>query len=153
MDNRDIRAGKKFYDWEMRGVPLRIELGPRDLNDNNVVFLRRDTMEKITVSLEEDIIDNVNDLMSDISVNMREKARQKFNTNIHQVDNIEDVKESIETEKGIISFAWCGEESCGKEIEEIANVDILGVQEEETSGKCFNCSKDAKFKAFLAKTY
>lgn len=153
MDNRDIRAGKKFYDWEMRGVPLRIELGPRDLNDNKAVFLRRDTMEKIDVSLEEDIIDNVNNLMSDISVNMREKASEKFNTNIRQVDNVENVKESIETEKGIISFAWCGEESCGKEIEEIANVDILGVQEEETSGKCFNCSKDAKFKAFLAKTY
>jgi prolyl-tRNA synthetase len=153
MDNRDIRAGKKFYDWEMRGVPLRIELGPRDLNDNKAVFLRRDTMEKVTVSLEDDIIDNVNNLMSDISLNLREKAREKFNTNIHQLDNIEDAKEYIETEKGIISFAWCGEESCGKEIEEIVNVDILGVQEEETSGKCFNCSKDAKFKAFLAKTY
>lgn len=153
MDNRDIRAGKKFYDWEMKGVPLRIELGPRDLNDNKAVFLRRDTMEKISVSLEEDIIDNVNNLMSDISLNMRENAREKFNNHIRQVDNIEDVKESIETEKGIISFAWCGEESCGKEIEEIANVDILGVQEEEISGKCFNCSKDAKFKAFLAKTY
>ncbi|MDO9045818.1 MAG: proline--tRNA ligase [Methanobacteriaceae archaeon] len=153
MDDRDMRAGKKFYDWEMKGVPLRIELGPRDLNDNKSVFLRRDTMEKISVSLEEDIIDNVNNLMSDISLNMREKAREKFNTQIRQVDNIEDVKESIETEKGIISFAWCGEESCGKEIEEIANVDILGVQEEETSGNCFNCSRDAKFKAFLAKTY
>lgn len=153
MDDRDMRAGKKFYDWEMRGVPLRIELGPRDLNDNKTVFLRRDTMEKISVSLEEDIIDNVNNLMSDISLNMREKAREKFNTQIRQVDNIEDVKESIETEKGIISFSWCGEESCGKEIEEIANVDILGVQEEETSGNCFNCSRDAKFKAFLAKTY
>ncbi len=110
-------------------------------------------MEKISVSLEEDIIDNVNNLMSDISLNMREKAREKFNSHIRQVNNIEDVKESIETEKGIISFAWCGEESCGKEIEEIANVDILGVQEEETSGKCFNCSRDAKFNAFLAKTY
>ncbi|MDO8869759.1 MAG: proline--tRNA ligase [Methanobacteriaceae archaeon] len=153
MDDRDMRAGKKFYDWEMRGVPLRIELGPRDLNDNKTVFLRRDTMEKISVSLEEDIIDNVNNLMSDISLNMREKAREKFNNQIRQVDNIEDVKESIETEKGIISFSWCGEESCGKEIEEIANVDILGVQEEETSGNCFNCSRDAKFKAFLAKTY
>lgn len=153
MDDRDMRAGKKFYDWEMRGVPLRIELGPRDLNDNKAVFLRRDTMEKISVSLEEDIIDNVNNLMSDISLNMREKAREKFNNQIRQVDNIEDVKESIETKKGIISFSWCGEESCGKEIEEIANVDILGVQEEETSGNCFNCSKDAKFKAFLAKTY
>lgn len=153
MDDRDMRAGKKFYDWEMKGVPLRIELGPRDLNDNKTVFLRRDTMEKISVSLEEDIIENVNKLMLDISLNMREKAREKFNTHIRQVDNIEDVKESIETEKGIISFAWCGEESCGKEIEEIANVDILGVQEEETSGKCFNCSRDAKFKAFLAKTY
>lgn len=153
MDDRDMRAGKKFYDWEMRGVPLRIELGPRDLNDNKAVFLRRDTMEKVTISLEDDIIDNVNNLMSDISVNMREKAREKFNNYIRQVDNVEAVKESIETEKGIISFAWCGEETCGKEIEEIANVDILGVQEEETSGKCFNCSRDAKFKAFLAKTY
>lgn len=153
LDDRDLRAGKKFYDWEMRGVPLRIELGPRDLKENKAVFLRRDNMEKTTVSLEDDIASSVQNLMSEISLNLKEKAWNTMNANIREVNNLEEVKESIETEKGIISFAWCGDESCGKDIEEKANVDILGIQEGEISGKCFNCDKDAKFKAFMAKTY
>lgn len=154
LDDRDLRAGKKFYDWEMRGVPLRVELGPRDLSNNNAVLLRRDTMEKVNISLADDIVEQVNNLMSDISLNMREKALKKMNEEIREVSTIEDAKESIESEKGIISFAWCGEEACGKEIEEKANVDILGIQEEdEISGKCFHCGSEAKFKAFMAKTY
>jgi prolyl-tRNA synthetase len=84
---------------------------------------------------------------------MREKAREKMEGQIREVKTIEGAKESIESEKGIISFAWCGEESCGKEIEEKANVDILGIQEDEISGKCFACGSEAKFKAFMAKTY
>ena len=154
LDDRDLRAGKKFYDWEMRGVPLRVELGPRDLSNNNAVILRRDTMEKVNISLADDIVEQVNTLMSDISINMREKAREKMNGQIREVITIEEAKESIESEKGIISFAWCGEEACGKEIEEKANVDILGIQEEdEIAGKCFHCGNEAKFKAFMAKTY
>jgi len=153
LDDRDLRAGKKFYDWEMRGVPLRIELGPRDLSNNNAVILRRDTMEKVNISLTDDIVEHTNKLMADISLNMREKAREKMEGQIREVKTIEEAKESIESEKGIISFAWCGEESCGKEIEEKANVDILGIQEDEISGKCFACGSEAKFKAFMAKTY
>ncbi len=153
LDDRDLRAGKKFYDWEMRGVPLRIELGPRDLSNNNAVVLRRDNMEKVNISLTDDVVEHVNDLMADISLNMREKAREKMEGQIREFKTIEGAKESIESEKGIISFAWCGEESCGKEIEEKANVDILGIQEDEISGKCFACGSEAKFKAFMAKTY
>jgi prolyl-tRNA synthetase len=154
LDDRDLRAGKKFYDWEMRGVPLRVELGPRDLSNNNAVLLRRDTMEKVNISLADDIVEQVNNLMSDISLNMREKALEKMNGQIREVSTIEEAKESIESEKGIISFSWCGNEACGKEIEEKANVDILGIQEvDEISGKCFHCASEAKFKAFMAKTY
>ncbi|HSO26198.1 MAG TPA: proline--tRNA ligase [Methanobacteriaceae archaeon] len=153
LDDRDLRAGKKFYEWEMRGVPLRIELGPRDLGNNNAVILRRDNMEKVNISLTDDVVEHVNDLMADISLNMREKAREKMEGQIREFKTIEGAKESIESEKGIISFSWCGEESCGKEIEEKANVDILGIQEDEISGKCFACGSEAKFKAFMAKTY
>lgn len=153
LDDRDLRAGKKFYDWEMRGVPLRIEIGPRDLSNNNAVVLRRDNMEKINISLTDDIVGHANNLMEDISLNMRIKAREKMEIQIREIKTIEEAKESIESEKGIISFAWCGEEACGKEIEEKANVDILGIQEDEISGKCFYCGNEAKFKAFMAKTY
>ncbi len=111
-------------------------------------------MEKVNISLADDIVEQVNNLMSNISLNMREKALEKMNGEIREVSTIEEAKESIESEKGIISFAWCGEEACGKEIEEKANVDILGIQEEdEISGKCFHCGSEAKFKAFMAKTY
>ncbi|MCK9152585.1 proline--tRNA ligase [Methanobacterium alcaliphilum] len=152
-DDRDIRAGKKFYEWEMRGVPLRIEIGPRDLENNNAVFLRRDNMEKTNVSLNDDIISSVKDSLSLLSSNMKDVAWERFNNQIKKAETVEDARDEVESNQGIISFSWCGDEDCGKAIEEQVRVDILGIQEDEESGNCINCGKKAKHKALLAKTY
>lgn len=151
LDDRDLRAGRKYYEWEMRGVPLRIEIGPRDLKNNSAVISRRDTGEKTTADLES-IEDTLRELMDDILENIRERAWERMKSMIREAETLEEAAEIIEEKRGIISFMWCGDEECGKDIEEKVRVDILGIQEGGT-GTCINCGREAEHRAFLARTY
>lgn len=154
-DDRDIRAGKKYYEYEMRGVPLRIEIGPRDIENNTAVVFRRDKMEKGTVSLEkENFLVEIEALLNDIKENMKDKAWESLEKHIRSAQTIEEAAQKIEENKGIVSFQWCGDEKCGKELEEKVRVDILGIQEENVSeGICINCGMPASCKTLIAKTY
>lgn len=154
LDNSDKRPGKKYYKWELNGVPIRIELGPKDLKNNNAIFVRRDTKEKITISLEENIVLKIKELTSEINKNLYIKSNEKMQSRIRDVKSLNEIKEILEKERGIISIPWCGHEECGKQIEEITNIDILGTDETKiVDGNCINCGDKAKFKTFMAKTY
>ena len=154
-DDRDIRAGKKYYEYEMRGIPLRLEIGPRDIENKNAVTFRRDTMEKGTISLDSnDFIPEINALLNEISQNMKDKAWESFDKHIRSAKTVEEAAETIETHKGLVTFQWCGDEECGKELEEKVRVDILGIQDENaTPGQCINCGKPASCNTLIAKTY
>lgn len=152
LDDRDIRAGRKYYEWEMKGAPLRIEIGPRDLKKKVVVVARRDTKEKIEIKLE-NLEEKIDKILHDITRMLREEAWKKMRENIRRAPNLKEAKKIIEEKKGIISFPWCGNEECGKNIEEKIKVDILGVTEAKKKSSCINCGKEAEYKAFLAKTY
>ena len=154
-DDRDIRAGKKYYEWEMRGIPLRIEVGPRDLENKKVVTFRRDTQEKEIIDYNPDAIsENVNEILDDISLNMKDKAWKSFENSIRSVDSIDEAAEEMSKEGGIITFDWCGDQECGKDIEEKVRVDILGVQEsDKENSTCINCDKPSKHLTLIAKTY
>jgi prolyl-tRNA synthetase len=152
-DDRDLRAGKKYYEWEMRGVPLRLEIGPRDIENKKMMTLRRDTMEKESCDYQDEtIINDINEILTDITQNLKNKAWQKFNENIRPAKSLEQAKELMQN-RGIISFNWCGGETCGKEIEEFVQVDILGLHQESSDEKCINCGAPSKTIALLAKTY
>lgn len=150
IDNRNMRAGKKFYDIELKGTPLRVELGPRDLANNKAVLVRRDTKEKIEVSLD-NIRDSVADTLEDITDNMFKKSWNRFEEKIVDVDCLDDVTSAIEDGK-VARVSWCGDEECGKAIEEESNLDLLGTGS-ETSGTCIHCQKEAKYITYIAKTY
>lgn len=154
-DDRDIRAGKKYYGHERRGVPLRVEVGPRDIQNNKAVVFRRDTMEKGYISLNSDhFIEEVNKLLNDIMDNMKDKAWESFSQHIRTARTVEEAAQKIEAHMGIVTFPWCGDEKCGKELEEKVRVDILGVQEEDQiTGKCINCGKPSSCNTLIAKTY
>ncbi len=128
IDNRDLRPGNKYYHWEMRGVPLRIELGPRDMESNHVILVRRDTGEKMQVS-RADMISTVNEHMDKISSNLLKRAREKLEAGVKVVDSIDDAREVAG--EGIILFAWCGSYDCAEQIEIVLNASILG----ELAGK------------------
>jgi len=155
LDDRDIRAGKKFYEYEMRGVPLRMEIGPRDIENKNTVIFRRDKLEKEAISIQSDtFIEEINSILTDISSNMKYNALQSFNAYIKSAETVDEAKKEIEQNKGIVSFNWCGNEECGKDLEEKVHVDILGIQEEGLmDSACINCGKPAACKTLIAKTY
>jgi prolyl-tRNA synthetase len=154
-DDRDIRAGKKYYEWEMRGVPLRIEIGPRDIQNKKVVTYRRDTQEKEIIDYNPLAISETTfEILGEISLNMKDRAWETFENNIRIVDSIEEATDEMTKAGGIITFNWCGDEDCGKDIEEKVKVAILGVQESDNENStCINCDKPSKHMTLIAKTY
>jgi len=159
MDKRDIRPGKKFYQWELNGSPLRLELGPRDLKNNKAILRRRDNLEKIEIDLDSEYINKINELFEDIYSNMKKNAWEEMEERVVAIDSLKDAKELIANGK-VVSFSWCGEEECGKSIEEETDVDLLGTQTNESKfiqdlvgKKCIHCEKDAKYTGLMAKTY
>lgn len=153
LDSRDLRAGKKFYEWEMRGVPLRIEIGPREIREGKMVLKRRDTPDKETVECREDeLAELVEDRLGRISSHLKEKAWNMLQENMKETDSPLEARDIIHEDGGVVSFLWCGDEACGKELEEQVHVDILGIQE-DADGTCVNCKQKARYRALLARTY
>lgn len=157
VDERDIRPGRKFYDWELKGVPLRIEVGPKDVEGQKAVFARRDTLEKFTVERAE-LVEKVRETLDAIMENLHARAKEFLDSHIKRVDTLEDAKKVFEDRRGVVELPWCGEESCGLEMEEILDAKMLGIPYPEEAAKvegkkCAHCGKEAKFIARFARTY
>jgi len=150
LDLRDITPGNKFYGWEIKGVPLRIEIGPRDIEKNELVIVRRDTMEKVPIS-QDNVEKDISDELGKIEERLLQKATDLLQNNIQQVINIEEAKNKI----GIVELPWCGTESCALEIEEVLEGNTLGEPLVENNCKelCPICGKSAKTWMRYAKTY
>ncbi|WP_461461688.1 proline--tRNA ligase [Methanobrevibacter sp.] len=155
IDDRDMRPGKKFFDIEQKGSPLRIELGPRDLENNKVVIVRRDNGEKSELNIDDNLSINIKNLLNKIHDDLYNKAWQNFNSSIQLVEEKENLKSTCEDGK-ISKFYWCGDSDCGKSIEEESDMDVLGICEDlddNTDKVCIHCGKKAKHIASIAKTY
>ncbi|WP_457753053.1 proline--tRNA ligase [Thermococcus sp.] len=157
VDERDIRPGRKFYDWELKGIPLRIEVGPRDVEGQKAVLARRDTLEKFTVERVE-LVEKVRETLDAIMENLYARAKEFLDSHIKRVDTLEEAKEVFEDRRGVVEIPWCGEESCGLEMEEILDAKMLGIpypeEEAKIEGKkCAHCGKEARFVARFARTY
>ncbi|HIQ32545.1 MAG TPA: proline--tRNA ligase [Methanothermococcus okinawensis] len=136
IDNRDIRPGRKFYHWELRGVPVRIEIGPKDLENKVVTIYRRDTEEKYQVR-KEDIKEEILSLFERIKENMRERARERMERYITTLDFSEDtpleeivkeVRKNLKERKGVILIPY-SERVYSEDLEEKVEASILGVTE------------------------
>ena len=152
MDDRDIRPGKKFNDWELKGTPIKLELGPRDLENNITVAMRRDEEEKVELALDDSLADNVIGLLDESQDNLSKIAWSFQGEHIKYTEDIDEISELVEA-GNVVQFKWCGDESIGKEIEEKTGYDILGIQDEVSEGKCIASDNDAKYMALIAKTY
>ena len=152
IDDRDIRPGKKFNDWELKGTPVKLELGPRDLENNITVAMRRDEGEKIKIALDDSLAYNVIDLLAKTEENLSTSAWEFQEAHVKFTENLDEVPELVES-GNVVKFYWCGDEAVGKEIEEETGYDILGIQEEVSEGKCISGKGDAKYIALMAKTY
>ncbi len=155
-DRDDVRPGRKFYEWEARGVPLRIEIGPREARSNKVMVARRDTFEKIELGLE-GLPEKLRELMEDVRKNLRERAWNWLRTRVKRVESIEEAKRILEEERGIVELPWCGREECGLKLEELVDAGVLGSPLERpdwVKGKrCPVCGRPAVTSIRLAKKY
>lgn len=152
IDDRDIRPGKKFHDWELKGTPLKLELGPRDLENNITVAMRRDEGKKIEIALDSSLSDNVIDLLNKTQENLSESAWNFQKSHVKFTERLDEVKDLVET-GNVVKFHWCGDEAIGREIEEKTGYDILGIREEISEGECISGKGNAKYIALMAKTY
>ncbi len=160
LDDDDTKtAGWKYYYWELKGVPLRIEIGPRDVENNTVVLARRDTREKITVSLEE-LERKIEEIFNKIEENLKERAKKWFESKIVEVRSYEELKKAI-SERKVAKAPFCsidhdGEE-CYKRIKEDLGAEVRGVKfpepEMAEGEKCIVCGRPAKYWVYIAKSY
>ncbi len=149
-DSRDIRPGSKFYDWELRGVPLRLELGPRDLEKGEVTFVRRDSGERSQI-VRDNVINEVAETLVSIEESMYNNAQKLMNDSIITIDSIEEAKDKT----GIFRMGWCGDPECDDQIVKYLDLNMLGtpIKNEGYSGNCAQCGKPTQTVVYYAKTY
>ena len=152
-----VTPGFKFNDWEMRGVPLRVELGPKDVEANQVVLARRDiggSEGKRQVS-QEGLAQHVEEMLSDIQVNMYEKATRFRDENTHYVDTYEDFKHTLEEQGGFLRVHWAGtsEDEDVIKSETKATVRCFLLDPPDGQGRCFYTGEETNRIAIFARAY
>ncbi len=154
LDSSNKSPGWKFSEYEMKGVPLRIELGPKDIDANQAVIVRRDTREKIFVSLDQ-LPNEVEKVLADVQQSMLDKAREHRDTHTYEARNIDEMKEILETNPGFIKGMWCEDEVCENAIKEEtgATSRCMPFEQEAISDYCVCCGKPAKTMVYWGKAY
>jgi prolyl-tRNA synthetase len=142
---RDLTPGNKFYYWELRGVPIRIEIGPRDLANGVVTIVRRDTLKKQTWKMD-DVTAAVQKFAEEMTNDLKANASKWMRERVYRVNSLPEAKHLLEKKAGIIEVPWCGKDECGHKLEETVEARLLGFPEdsEETlDGKCMVCGEKA----------
>lgn len=155
IDASDKSPGWKFSEQEILGIPTRIEIGPKDIENNQVVVVRRDNREKIVVSLD-DIATKLRDILETIQNDMYNKAKAFLDSHIDTAVTMEEMVEKFKNNRGLIKACWCGDEECEGEVKYAtggAATRCLIEDEEMISDKCIFCGKPAKHMAYWGKSY
>jgi len=155
VDTREeYTPGWKFNEWEMKGVPLRIEIGPRDVEKDQVVLVRRDTGQKTPVP-QEGLAQRALDLLGEIQANLLAQARAFLEENSFALEDYDEFKAVFEGEGGFVWAYWCGSAGCEAAIKEEtkATIRCIPFDQEGSEGRCIYCGGEAKEKAVFAKAY
>ena len=154
IDDSDNSAGWKFSEYEMKGVPLRLEIGPKDIEKNQCVLVRRDNREKIFVSLDE-LETKIPEILQSVHDGLYAKALARREEMTYSVDNLDDMIKSAEERPGFIKAMWCGELACEEKLKEVAGVTsrCIPFVQEKISDKCVCCGKPAKNMLYWGKAY
>lgn len=154
MDDSDKMPGWKFSEYEMKGVPVRLEIGPKDIENNQCVLARRDNGEKVVVCLD-NIEKEIEDLLVKIQKNLYEKAKAMRDTHTYTAKNYDEFTEIAENKPGFIKAAWCGDTACEEKIKELTGVTsrCIPFEQEDISDRCVCCGKKAKQMLYWGKAY
>jgi prolyl-tRNA synthetase len=153
-DRENFKPGYKFNEYELKGVPIRISIGPRDIKNNQVELARRDTLEKSLIS-KNDLSDYISKLLNEIQHNLFNKALSFRNENITEVDDFEEFKNIIKNKGGFISAHWDGSSETEEEIKKITKATIRCIPYENggETGSCVFSGKPSKKRVLFAKSY
>lgn len=154
VDDSDKSPGWKFSECEMRGIPVRVEIGPRDISENQAVLVRRDTHEKITVSLDE-IDRKVGELLETIQNDMLERARIHRDVHTYEATDMDTFVKTVEEKPGFVKAMWCGSQECEDKIKEItgATSRCMPFKQETLADTCVCCGKPAVKMVYWGRAY
>ncbi len=154
IDSSEHSPGYKFNEWELKGIPLRIEIGYQEVKNNLLTIFRRDKRERFVLKLEE-LKNNLADIFAEIEKNLFEKAKRFIEENTHNVQDYDEFKKVINKKRGFIRAFWCENSYCEEKIKEEtkASTRCLPLNASEEKGKCVYCGKRAKYRWYFAQSY
>jgi prolyl-tRNA synthetase len=153
-DREQYKPGFKFTEWELKGIPLRMEIGPRDEENNQVVLVRRDSKEKMSVPVV-DLRNKIDEQLVMMQENMFQRALDFRNRNTYDIEIYQDFKEKIDSPGGFFKTYWCESRECEEKISEEtkATIRLIPFNQENDEGKCLLCGAPSRLKVVLAKAY
>lgn len=146
VDDSEKSPGFKFAESEVNGIPVRIEIGQRDLKENKITFVRRDTREKIVEQADVNMVEYVKGLLENIQSNLYDRALKRREELTYECTDLEEVKKIMDTKPGFVKAMWCGDEQCELKMKEIKGTKSRCILENEKPihDKCIVCGKEAK---------
>ena len=154
VDASDKSPGWKFSEAEMRGIPVRIEVGPRDIENGHCVVVKRNDGVKTQMDLDENLPQVIHDTLETIHKEMFDKAAAFLNSHITRVNTLDEVGKVLDEKGGYVKMNWCGEEACELKIKELYQATSRCIDEhEEADGVCPCCGKKAKHVVYFARAY
>jgi prolyl-tRNA synthetase len=153
-DSTENSPGWKFNQYEMKGYPIRIEIGPRDIENNQAVAVRRDKLEKEMISLD-NIEDSIYEMLEAMQNDLFEKAKAHREANTYAVEDYEQYKRDLPNRSGFAKMMWCGERECEDKLKEEtgATIRCIPFEQENLGDKCHICGKPAKHMIYAARAY
>ena len=154
VDLTDKSAGWKYSEYEMKGVPLRLEIGPRDIENNQCVLVRRDNREKVFVNLD-DLENTIDEILKSLQEDLFNKALQHRDKNTSTAKTLEEFENILKEKQGFIKAMWCEDSECENKIKELtgATSRCMPFEQENISNTCVCCGKPAGKMVYWAKAY
>lgn len=154
IDGSDKKPGWKFNEYEMQGIPVRIEMGPKDIENEQVVLVRRDTGEKEFVPLS-DLEKRLPALLEEVQQNLYNRAQAHLDEATSTAANMDEFKQALDENPGFIKAMWCGDTECEEQIkdETSATSRCIPFEQEQVSDSCVCCGKEAKEMVYWARAY
>lgn len=153
-DRPEYTPGWKFNEWELKGVPIRIEIGPRDIKQKQVTLARRDTHTKTAVK-ENETVETTEKMLQEIQDDLFNKAKKYLTSNTFTAQNYDEFKKTLTEKGGFIKASWCGDSKCEETIKEEtgATIRLIPLEKEKTFSKCVRCGQEAKETVYFARSY
>lgn len=154
LDERALTPGKKFYYWEKRGVPLRLELGVREQTHNTVTMVKRHTFKRTEIPFPQ-FIQGLTSTLHDIDHELLSRATTSLKNHITRIKSLDEIEKSHHQDKTILQIAFCGQDKCRQCIEDLTNKEIIGyaLDQNDVDGKCVVCNQRVKDEVYLAESH